>query len=1637
MSIDTLKTKFQLRRDLEENWLRADPVLADGEPVLALVGETYKMKIGDGESHFSELAYYGGSGAGGDADWNTLLNKPFYEKQIAEKTITIDYTTGLVPNTEDMITIKKISSEVYSAEEIKQFTFSYDILSHGSIETITDAKATDENMKIEPASTSVVFEETLFISTSVSGLTLDFGTLPEAGTYALYLGDTRDGIRLNSFIIPAHTELKKIDKKFLHLDWADIENKPFGETQIPATHYDLSDTSKYTDIVDATEYGEFGDFYKPSNQQTYFNQLMQNNFYFDYKLNDITYTISKEDCVITYYKSDGTVASSVAEGNYLEITYTDSDGDMILKCLAIYSLSDNVNTITYQNITDSVSIGDIFITKYVKKEKTADIEHPNVKIVTPIRTYTNPHYVFDDSITPIIIGKEGQSTNFYKVSDTPISSNTMTSLTGYAAIREHSYSDYQYINRAIEAFTLNDIGDNAVSDGVELYMLHDTGAIIAQATKDNATLEFDTTETDENNVEQTSHNIISLPETGIYFGEATDGDFNMHVHSIGVDVEYDFNQMSGGYFRNGDSISENIVFFYNIGELNLTINDWKNAIDFGMISYDIKNYDPSDPETYNKESEKEELDEENMWEEDVDELFTEDFDFLKPVFQFKKPNVEFQGITIENPGVYLLKIIDEDIIMESYLDLPARESVQKLDDKYINFSWNNLNNKPFDVTTYPAVTYEITEPFPQDFFVYSSQDGNEQKLYSSSFPQIKSSNDQIHITLSIETNGVQSSETYAAADLIQSQPTDENNYTYGLIEIARPSGNLPIAVINPNSENNITYNNQSIASGFYAIKTTLTAINDDLSGVSTTIITPQSIHSDAELTYTGDYSGTPDISFIRGDLYRIGDYQNTDLTQKYFGIETMSEGNSTINYYQPIDMTQNLLSSNENNSFDNGTIYAFENADNDVMIVNVSQDNSALVFYQDSDTKGEDPTRIEVTFNAGLYATRDFTDSSNYQEIKTIGQDFDQTFISSEASPVYTINNESARKIAYFNYGKLPIYSKDQFVNGTVTAYTDETSLGSITLNETNFVEKKDYFLYKNNEDIIFIVSKINKNYIEEVQQELHQGLYIGMSGIIDSEGLHLIKEVINTNAFEDVKKLDRKFLPDDIGGESGSSSGGNSGSAGVSSWNDLTDKPFDSVHVEQFNITKDLPSVTRTITFTNGSNSMTNDLTLYKISDEPYTEEDWGHLSTGEGNYAELIPQIIAFVGDIKTEAGSQIFMYPGYMEFISIAQDNDTISASSSSLKVTGMDDLEKGAYIGESLINSTEQENKSLFIEAHDKIKYLDNKYIKSLPWNKIEDVPFGTEIPDSTSETTYTLDQFQYCGGDNPTINRAFQTYIYISNTNTSISYYRIRDALTVKQLKGLAIQYKQKAYINNSSESYGGQKALYASGANPELIIRSLPNSDGDQYGIYYKATGMDIPLIVNITKKPTNSYITSKAPWSTSQNTLTSSATNLEPGLYVAIQPISEKYNYISKIAGYSYSSYYKKLTSDEVDFSAVNTELSNTTQIIDNSNNTTQTLEAWTRSVAQSTSGTLRYNQSVATDKGVASLYSYIDSRAQSTYPGYITSTTKVGGIETSNPTLDTWVTNKITTNQPYTFNVSSEIPTSGTPNTTITFIV
>ena len=52
-----VKAVIQLRRAIEADWIRVDPILRVGEPALST--DVYKLKIGDGIRHWSEIPYLG------------------------------------------------------------------------------------------------------------------------------------------------------------------------------------------------------------------------------------------------------------------------------------------------------------------------------------------------------------------------------------------------------------------------------------------------------------------------------------------------------------------------------------------------------------------------------------------------------------------------------------------------------------------------------------------------------------------------------------------------------------------------------------------------------------------------------------------------------------------------------------------------------------------------------------------------------------------------------------------------------------------------------------------------------------------------------------------------------------------------------------------------------------------------------------------------------------------------------------------------------------------------------------------------------------------------------------------------------------------------------------------------------------------------------------------------------------------------------------------------------------------------------------------------------------------------------------------------------------------------------------------
>ena len=60
-----IKAVIQLRRATEPQWIEVDPVLRVGEPALST--DVYKLKIGDGNKHWSELDYLN------DSEFNQVI----------------------------------------------------------------------------------------------------------------------------------------------------------------------------------------------------------------------------------------------------------------------------------------------------------------------------------------------------------------------------------------------------------------------------------------------------------------------------------------------------------------------------------------------------------------------------------------------------------------------------------------------------------------------------------------------------------------------------------------------------------------------------------------------------------------------------------------------------------------------------------------------------------------------------------------------------------------------------------------------------------------------------------------------------------------------------------------------------------------------------------------------------------------------------------------------------------------------------------------------------------------------------------------------------------------------------------------------------------------------------------------------------------------------------------------------------------------------------------------------------------------------------------------------------------------------------------------------------------------------------
>ena len=204
MSLTSLNTKFQLRRDTAANWTATnkgnDPVLADGEPVLAKVDGVYKMKIGDGSSKFSELPYYGGSDSDSAEKFVVTLtqNEQTEEWTVADGVTIADIVAADAAN---QVVVCRVPFADYNAyAEIPCWFAQEGFAAFGGLITFENA---------------LNVEAQIFVDS----------------------GNTEVGVRITPIVAPESGITS----------WNDLEDKPFYEEVTPGINLEMPDGGNYVE----------------------------------------------------------------------------------------------------------------------------------------------------------------------------------------------------------------------------------------------------------------------------------------------------------------------------------------------------------------------------------------------------------------------------------------------------------------------------------------------------------------------------------------------------------------------------------------------------------------------------------------------------------------------------------------------------------------------------------------------------------------------------------------------------------------------------------------------------------------------------------------------------------------------------------------------------------------------------------------------------------------------------------------------------------------------------------------------------------------------------------------------------------------------------------------------------------------------------------------------------------------------------------------------------------------------------------------------------------------------------------------------------------------------------------------------
>ncbi len=115
-----IKTTFQLRRGLKQDWETINPLLAYGEPGFEV--DTNKLKIGNGLEEWNDLEYLTGGSSTSGADWDAaegqpgyIANRPFYSTNQTQSAV-VSFTSGSDSPNSDHTTADTPSGDMFGED---------------------------------------------------------------------------------------------------------------------------------------------------------------------------------------------------------------------------------------------------------------------------------------------------------------------------------------------------------------------------------------------------------------------------------------------------------------------------------------------------------------------------------------------------------------------------------------------------------------------------------------------------------------------------------------------------------------------------------------------------------------------------------------------------------------------------------------------------------------------------------------------------------------------------------------------------------------------------------------------------------------------------------------------------------------------------------------------------------------------------------------------------------------------------------------------------------------------------------------------------------------------------------------------------------------------------------------------------------------------------------------------------------------------------------------------------------------------------------------------------------------------------------------------------------------------------------